>query len=843
MPKSYVFYVTGMHCNSCSQSIETALKASLDIKIFHTDVTTADPKKITVILEDVHNEPTEHKEKWLRMKGIITKSGFKCKDYDYSPQQKIIKHVPTNPVTSTTQYNKETEYSLLQELLEYAKNRSDSHWLLGALGCVSGIALLILMLTMGSLPVSVMVPIAGISSLLTLWLGANSYYDSWIKWTKTGTLTMDALFTISTLSVLTVSITSFFIPWLPMMFEAGLLIYGFRHIGLAIQDSIKEKINPVRFQDRAPKIARKYTSKGLEDINLEDIAPDDTLLIAPGDIIPVDGICLTDSSIYNTIDTGAILPRNYKARESVLSGMKLAPYAAPLTLIATKSAQDSFLARYDDHIEHSLLKKAPLEIKTQSVLTYFIPSVLALSALSGLVVGIFFPPALAIQCAISVLVSACPCTLGLIIPLAVKTGMHKAANHGVQFKNAKRLQQMEQIDTVVFDLNGTLTTGIPVVKNYTVLNSGMTPAHFLSLCYTLEADTSHPVGKAIYTFADTSEDSKFLSGLSINAHPSGVEAQLNNKSYLIGSATLLQEHGLSTAEIEKGLQLDVGDSLVFLAEENKIIGYVTVTDPLRADALQTIKALQAMNKEIHLCTGAAEKTAQRYAAALHIKHIHAGFRAMNKENKKGKPDYIQSLKAQGHKVAMVGDSANDAGALAASDIGVAIMSQNSDELTQKHASLIIHNGALLPITKAFAVSSQTVTNIKQNLFMSLGYNIAAVLIAGGLLVGIGFVLNPGIGVALMALQACLILLNVDRFKHQSFDLPEEDSDIKQEPVASSYGTIKLHTPACLPKHSRDTHPLDVPLPAKKQPEYWPSFWSCNSFKNEDAEEANTALQL
>ena len=177
-----------------------------------------------------------------------------------------------------------------------------------------------------------------------------------------------------------------------------------------------------------------------------------------------------------------------------------------------------------------------------------------------------------------------------------------------------------------------------------------------------------------------------------------------------------------------------------------------------------------MGKEVHLCTGADEETAQRYAQALGIKNIHAECKAI------AKTKYVKSLRKKNRKIAMIGDAANDAQAIAASDFGIAIASDGSDELTQQAAGAVIHTGTLLPIASAFAISKQTVSNIKQNLIMSLSYNLGAVLISGGLLVAAGLTLNPAIGVTLMIVQACIILLNVYRFKKQAIKHLQESKE-------------------------------------------------------------------
>lgn len=800
MSKPYVFYINGMTCSSCSNTIETFLKSnndSIDVTTFNVDLTAPDPKRTTIILNEEETvDENIRQQQWNTLKNIIEDIGFSCESKEYSPiDQTINVHQVTEPEEPST-----PSPGFFEQTRTLGKKIITSHWFLGTLGCVAGIGLLVLTLATGGLPLAAMIPLACVSVLLTLALGARSFYETWKKLTKSQSLTMDTLFTISTLTVLAVSITAFFVPWLPMMFEAGLLIYGFRHIGIAIEDTIKEKISSGQFQDRAPKKVRRYTVSDMDEIELHQIQTEEKILINPGEIIPVDGYCENDSTIYNTIITGAILPRHYRQGEKVLAGMRLADNANPLKMQVLRPASQSYLARLDAGIAQSITEKAPLEQKTGKILAYFVPAVIAIAIISGITIGLLFTPALALQCAISVLVSACPCTLGLIIPLAVKTGIHKAAEHGVQFKNSKILQEAEQIDTVVFDLNGTLTTGIPSVRHYNLIeNSGLSPEQFLAICAAIETHSIHPIGKAIHHYAKQKSTQQIQAIQPDDAHHSGLLAQLDNTQYAIGSSALMHEHHISTADIEQKLNLAAGDSLVYLAANRRLIGYLIITDPLRKDAIQTIKALSDMGKKVHLCTGADEKTAWRYANVLGIHEVHANCVATALETTdKAKPAYINTLKQNGFKVAMVGDAANDASALAASDLGFAVQSQDSDELTQQHAGAIIQNGSLLPIASAFAISRQTVNNIKQNLLMSFTYNLAAVLVAGGLLVAIGFVLNPGVGVALMVVQACFILFNVYRFKQQSLEHLKQ-TEQQEELTTTSHQVMKQHTPEYQPR--------------------------------------------
>ncbi|MDP3269010.1 MAG: HAD-IC family P-type ATPase [Legionella sp.] len=786
MAKSYVFYVHGMTCVSCSGMIQSILENTdlsilglSPLKQFNVDISAEDPKELIITLQ---NDKEISDSGWQKLRGLIEELGFRCENSDYLPNNRDVAKPDIKDEFAHINYQQ-------HPLTKWLK----SHWFLGSVGTISGITLLAIGLIFPVIPLGIMIGFAAFSTVLTLALGANSYKDAWKKLVKANGLTMDSLFTISTLSVLVVSVLSFFIPWLPMMFETGLLIYGFRHIGLAIEERLKKNIRSTRFEDRLPEKIIRVGEEKQEEVLLSLINPSDTLIINEGAVIPVDGMSKNDHLIYDTIITGSITPKLYPAGSNVLAGMKVAQGSGQFHLTVKNSMDNSYLKSLDKQISESIKNKAPIEIKTAQILTYFIPLVIALALVSGFMISLFFPVALAIQTAVSVLVSACPCTLGLIIPLAVKTGMFKAAKQGVLFKDSAKLQYANQIDTVVFDLNGTLTQGIPTVKDYQVLSkSGISQSYFLKISAALEQQTLHPVGKAIWKSAPELEKTPEVTHA--KQHSLGAEGLIDGKRYLIGGTALMKENNVSLTPVDN-IGLEIGDSLVFLAEvlgnEAHLIGYIVITDPLRDDAIHTINALKKMGKEVHICTGADQKTAERYAQKLEIKHICANATANKEYN--AKLEYIKMLKNQNRKVAMVGDAGNDAAAVAESDFGFAVLSPDCDHVTKDRASAVIQRNSLLTVATAFAISKQTVRNINQNLVLSVGYNLAAISFSGGLLLALGITLNPAVGVLLMTVQACIVLLNVYRFKKQPIaHLENPDILTTNFPETSSHKKIGQH---------------------------------------------------
>ncbi|MFT4058570.1 MAG: cation-translocating P-type ATPase [Legionella sp.] len=751
MSKTYVFYVDGMTCSSCSDIIETYINKHLASQALKIEKFDADflENSVTIVLPENHpnlkisNEAQNQEKKnrnnkdnanWLVLKALIEEAGFGC-----------------------------------------APPPLFSHWFQGVVGCIAGVSVLTICMMFNTLPLAAAIVMASFSVPLTLALGATSYYKAWNNLVKTHSLTMESLFALSTTIILIVSLLSLFAaPWLPMMFDSALFIYGFNHIGTAIKDTIKAKISTDKFQAQAAKTVKQKIANELIDTPIENIKPSDIIMVYPEEIIPLDGICENASSIYDTISTGGTLPRYYTQSQAVLAGMRLAKETNPLEIRVSKNREDSYLSQREERIKQAALDKTPLENATKTALSYFIPAVIGISIVSAFIISIFFDPAIAIQCAASVLVSACPCTLGLIVPLAVRIGMYKAFDNGVQFQSSETLQQAEQIDTIIFDLNGTLTTGTPTVKQFTFFkdNAPFTESELLRRCAALEKKSSHPIGKAIYTYSVTNNNE--LEATEIDTkHHSGISGLVENRRYTMGSRTLMQHNKIPLPDVKMLPTLEAGEHLVYIACEQQIVGCMVMTDPLREDAKCTISALRAMNKEVHLCTGADEEVAKRFAQTLNIEHVKANCSPQDKTK------YIQKLRLMknSRKIAMIGDAANDIEAIATSDFSIAINSEGSDKMTLANAGAIIHTGNLLAIASAFAISKQTVTNIKQNLSLSFAYNLGAVAVASGFLLRAGVALNPAVGVALMIFQACLILLNVFRFKEQPIPHLQEAKQI------------------------------------------------------------------
>ncbi|STX44891.1 cation transport ATPase [Legionella donaldsonii] len=666
----------------------------------------------------------------------------------------------------------------------------DRHWLKAAVGLVYGIGLLTLFVAGINIPMLAYYLITGSSTLVTLYLGHRVYQSAWHallqrKWE------MSSLYTISTLTIIAVSTVSFFVPGLPMMLESAPLILGFWHLGEAIEHSLLDKLHEkLDIRDCVSETAL-LKADGERKISVKQLVPNDIIILNKGEVIPVDGVLMQSALLYTTRIDGSPHLKQFKPGDVVKAGMCLANHMPPLEMRVTKTYQNSYLSLIAKKINKANDEKAPVELLANQILKYFVPGLLTVALISGVVVGSLFSPVLAIQCVISVLVSACPCALSMITPMAVRIGMKKASEKGVHYKDGKTLQSASDIDTVVFDLNGTLTQGEVSVSNLFIEEKNKPLLKFIAL---LESRAPHPVGKTIKDYIEKQGvliDNSLEVTSTDASHHSGFKGIISGETFMVGNREMLRANGIDTINPPYD---DNKNGTIYMVRGSEVIGQIALTDKLRADAIATVKQLQLMGKQIHICTGADKETAKQYAALLGIplSNICANtVGASTSDDEVSKDSYIKKLQRQGHKVAMVGDAANDLLAIGEADIGIAVESSIGDKVTKQKAGIVVQQGLLFPIVTAFDVASKTKQNISQNLFVSLTYNSVITLVASGLFVALDFALNPAMGVALMVVESALVLANLYRLKHQETVAPASLPENKFESALQGETTFRL----------------------------------------------------
>lgn len=653
----------------------------------------------------------------------------------------------------------------------------------GALGLISGFSLLLLPLVFTSMPL-VLVAILSLAGVgLTAALGWSFYRRAYHALWE-GAWTMDTLFSISTAVIAGVSLAALFVPGLPMMLEAGLLIFGFRHLGIAIADAFKANLVETAYlQDDAPGTVKRQQANGqVEDVPLESIQPGDTLLLYPGDMLPVDGMFESGAGMISKLyQTGSNQSEAFVCKQRLDAGTKLLAVSGEEALLfrARAAACDSFLAREDQAILDAKLSRAqdkssPRPNTTAYLLQFFIPTVLVIALISGVAVGVFFGSwILAIQCAVTILVAACPCTLGLIAPLVTHVGVKKAERAGISVRLPEQLEVLNSADTVLVDLNGTFTEGSATVQacvsHDETVHSSET---LLALMARLEASEDHWTARAIkQAVGDTTDfDEAACERIALEHH--GLRVRLDETEYVLGNRAMMEASGIQDVHLD--VSLGLGQSVVYLASAGRLMGHVILEDKLRDGSLQMVRGLRASGKTVCLMTGSDESIASLYATALTIPQEHV-FANCGVSGENSKQAHLHALQEAGHTVVMIGDAANDARVVADSDFGLVVAHEAGHEGTQRGAAAVLRSKSLVPVLQLFDIAEKTSSNVHQNIWFSLIYNVVAVLAPVALLFCLGIALNPAVGAALMMLQTLLIFANVYWFDTQevpSFQLDE-----------------------------------------------------------------------
>ena len=686
-----------------------------------------------------------------------------------------------------------------------------TYWIKGSVSLLLGITFLTLMFLSSGMSFILIASLLALGSLIVFLIGLKDYINAIKKLIKTKNFSMDFLFMISTLVAVGASISSLFVPGLCLMLDAAFFIFAFRYFGSLIEIKSKNKIfDEYCSLKKIPTEVIKENST--QKCNIKDIKPGDIILISPGETIPLDGRCLDENTyVYKTIHTGRSSPQKVLEGEELLSGMEVASTSSVIKMQVTNDSQHSYLARVRQNLENTRWNKQLPLSPANKILNYGIPSLLIVTIISGVIVAIFFPPVFAIYCVIALLVSVCPCVLGFISPLISKIGLAQAQSQNIYFKSGQDLQNAAEIDTVVFDLNGTLTQGEPHVCELELNDDSFSEDLLWQYFSILEEKSAHPSGQAILEYSkNKNRENKDFTVSELEYLPKGVKARINGELFLIGNSDFIRDHHIPF----ENLKTAQSKQKIFFSSSTKIIATIVLEDPLRRDAKWTIRKLKAHKKEIYLCTGADLLTAENYASQLGIEKDHIRASCLPHLCENSKTNYIEELKKKG-KVAMIGDAKNDANAIAESHFGIAICSKSVDADTQKEAGAIIKSDSLKSLFSTFLIAEESVKKMKRDLILSLLYNLTTVVTIGGILLGLGFMLNPAIGVALMVLQVGLVFLSSFHFKKQlqkklnEIEKPETEK-LPQKASPSYSETLRL-----LPE-TRECSVGQEPQPREKQ---------------------------
>ncbi|AGY82277.1 heavy metal translocating P-type ATPase [Carnobacterium inhibens] len=514
----------------------------------------------------------------------------------------------------------------------------------------------------------------------------------------------------------------------------------------------------------APKQARIMRNGQEVDVAIDEVQVNDLIIVKPGEKMPVDGIVVEgNTSVDEAMLTGESIPVEKTAGDAVIGAS--INQNGTIKYKATKVGKDTALSQIIKLVEDAQGSKAPIAKLADIISGYFVPIVIVLAVISGLAwyiageSGVF-----ALTIAISVLVIACPCALGLATPTAIMVGTGKGAEHGVLIKSGGALEKTHKIQTIIFDKTGTITEGKPEVTDIVAVN-GMSEKELLILAASAERGSEHPLGEAIVHGAEKKDLSLFKTQ-TFNALPGhGIEVTIENQSLLLGNKKLMIDHGISidTVETVSDTLAGEGKTPMYIAKDDQIVGIIAVADTVKANSLKAIEKLHKMGLEVAMITGDNKRTAQAIAKQVGIDRVLSEVLPEEKANE------VKKLQAEGKIVAMVGDGINDAPALAQADIGIAIGS--GTDVAMESADIVLMRSDLMDVSTAVELSKATIKNIKENLFWAFGYNVLGIPIAMGLLhVFGGPLLNPMLAGAAMSFSSVSVLINalrLKRFKHSS----------------------------------------------------------------------------
>ena len=546
-------------------------------------------------------------------------------------------------------------------------------------------------------------------------------------------------------------------------FEAAVVIITLVFVGQVLELRARERTGDAirALLDLAPKTARRILPDGTEyDAPLDNIMEGDRLRVRPGDAVPVDGVVIDGrSSLDESMLTGESMPVE-KGPGDAVTGATINKNGS-LVIEAGKVGADTVLAQIVAMVSNARRSRAPIQGMADRVAAVFVPTVVGVAIFAFGMWMIFGPePVLvfAIASAVSVLIIACPCALGLATPISITTAAGRGAQAGVLVKDAEALERMAGVDTLIVDKTGTLTMGKPKLTD-TVSLGDVTEAEILSLAAALERGSEHPLAEAIVEGAEEQGAARQDAADFEAVTGKGVRGTVGGRAVALGNTAMMQEMGLETTQAEEkadALRAE-GKTAMFIAVDGALAGIVAVADPIKDSTAQAIKELHAQGLRVIMATGDNERTAQAVAATLGIDEVRAG---VLPEDKKA---LIDDLRKEGHKIAMAGDGVNDAPALAAADVGIA-MGTGAD-VAMESAGITLLGGDLMGIVRARKLARATLRNIKQNLFFAFAYNALGIPIAAGLLYPVtGLLLSPMIAAAAMSLSSVSVITNALRLR-------------------------------------------------------------------------------
>ncbi|MFH0832349.1 MAG: heavy metal translocating P-type ATPase [Candidatus Aenigmatarchaeota archaeon] len=712
-----IFSVSGMHCASCAQRIEKALK-KLD-GVIDANVNFA-TEKATV-------EYTEKKIKEDRIINAIEKLGYKVASalmHDHAAMEK------------------KKEISTLKKLFITSTILSVPIFILSFPEFFN-----IILPNQNFILLALATPVQ--------FVVGYRFYEGALAALKARTATMDTLVATGTSAAYFYSVLATLTSFGSYTyFDTSAILITFIILGKWLESVTKGKASEAikKLVGLQPKTAIVVRNGKELQIPIEDVVVGDIVVVKPGQKIPVDGIVFDGfSSVDESMVTGESIPVEKKKGSPVI-GATINKHGS-FRFRATKIGKDTVLNQIVQLVEEAQGSKAPIQRIADKVSGYFVPAVIIIAVMSSmlwyLVLGQGFVFSLGIF--IAVLIIACPCALGLATPTAIMVGTGKAAENGILIKNAEALENAHKLTTIIFDKTGTLTKGKPEVTDIVQFGKSK-KKEILKYAAIAEKKSEHPLAEAIMNKAKkekiTVPDANFFEA--IPGH--GIRARYGRKEIFFGNRSLMKKYRLTVDDEKISNVEDEGKTVMILALNKKIIGLIAVADTIKDNAKNAVRQLHDMGKEVVMITGDNKRTAGAVAKKLEIDNVLADVLPGDKEKE------VRKLQKAGKFVAMVGDGINDAPALAAADVGIAIGA--GTDIALETGQMVLIKNDLRDVVTAIDLSNYTMKKIKQNLFWAFFYNSIGIPIAAGLLYPFtGFLLNPMVAGAAMAFSSVSVVSN------------------------------------------------------------------------------------
>ena len=546
----------------------------------------------------------------------------------------------------------------------------------------------------------------------------------------------------------------------PLYFESAAVIVSLVLVGQLLEVRARRRTGAAirELLSLTPETALRIEADGGEaEVALSEVRPGDRLRVRPGERVPVDGEVESGSShVDESMVTGEPMPVRKQAGDALIGGTVNG--TGPLVLRARAVGADTLLARIVAQVARAQRSRAPVQAQVDRIAAVFVPAVVAVAvAALGVWLAVGPSPRLTygLLASVSVLIIACPCALGLATPMSILVASGRGAREGVLFRDAEAIERLATVDTLCVDKTGTLTRGAPTLTDVRVV--GLERDEVLRLCASLELGSEHPLGRAVVAAA-RAEGLELSEPQAVESHTGqGISGRVDGRSIVLGSTRLLTELGVDVGPIAGGAD-DLrhgGRTAVAVAVDGAAVGWLGISDPLRADALELVTELRAAGLEIVLLTGDERRTADAVASHLGVLRVEAGLLPADKAER------VARLRREGRSVAMLGDGINDAPALAQADVGVAM--GTGTDVAIETAGVTLLRGELAALLRARRLSQHTMRNVRQNLWLAFGYNALAIPVAAGALYPLtGALLSPMLAAAAMSLSSLSVIGNALR---------------------------------------------------------------------------------